>query len=543
MNKLYTILTLAAFLLGGTVATTAFASEPPPEVLPEPTQQDVIFNTSPTALSTDANRSLSATATSGLTPVTFSVTAGSGTVCALTEGNMLDFLAPGTCEVTATQSGNGTYMPASSPRTITVSFPPTAITGVVYDDTNIDYEYDSGGDPLLSGWTITATPYVRVEEVAHVDTSRSVKTVTTGADGVYTFTFNEGEIGEWRITETVQTDWAQTEPNFEISRYYTVRVAPGDTTTGNFGNYKAPTVEISAWNDANRNGVRDTGELPLVNWPLGVANEYFYESDDEEDYFSMSILATGITNTEGVARITLPTSRRYKNLYVVQGSTDGWTRTYPTESQFGSFRVTFNEGVSFPSGYAPDIGSYFTLYTRSTSGLVVTTGIVGGTREEVSESPLTFGNYNPAVQPGSGGNGPIVNSGFGPSGSGIAAGGTGTTENPAQTFEGTQRTRENPAVAFGSNSTGNGGSTSNGAVAGVSTFKFLNNMSYGSRLDPDVDELHKVLIAKGYLKIKEPTGWFGPLTRAAVKMYQKEKGIAQTGVVGEQTRDALNTGE
>jgi peptidoglycan hydrolase-like protein with peptidoglycan-binding domain len=82
-----------------------------------------------------------------------------------------------------------------------------------------------------------------------------------------------------------------------------------------------------------------------------------------------------------------------------------------------------------------------------------------------------------------------------------------------------------------------------GIVAGATKFKFINNMSYGSRLDPDVTELHKFLIAKGLLQIKAPTGWFGPLTRAAVKKYQKAKQLPETGVVGDMTRNALNQEE
>lgn len=80
-----------------------------------------------------------------------------------------------------------------------------------------------------------------------------------------------------------------------------------------------------------------------------------------------------------------------------------------------------------------------------------------------------------------------------------------------------------------------------GQVLGATTFTFATNLGYGARGN-DVIELHKVLIAEGYLHIPAPTGWFGPLTLAAVKEYQAANGIITTGFVGPLTRGALNQG-
>lgn len=78
------------------------------------------------------------------------------------------------------------------------------------------------------------------------------------------------------------------------------------------------------------------------------------------------------------------------------------------------------------------------------------------------------------------------------------------------------------------------------AVLGESRFKFLYDLRYDSRRDPDVPELHKVLIAANYLRIAKPTGWFGPLTFAAVKQYQAAHNVPPTGFVGVLTRAELN---
>jgi len=78
-------------------------------------------------------------------------------------------------------------------------------------------------------------------------------------------------------------------------------------------------------------------------------------------------------------------------------------------------------------------------------------------------------------------------------------------------------------------------------VPSTSAYTFTRGLSFGAR-GQDVTELQKILITGGFLKIAAPTGYFGPLTRAAVKAFQKAHGIAQTGTVGPKTRAALNAG-
>lgn len=78
-----------------------------------------------------------------------------------------------------------------------------------------------------------------------------------------------------------------------------------------------------------------------------------------------------------------------------------------------------------------------------------------------------------------------------------------------------------------------------GRVLGAETFTFASDLGLG-RSGDDVMELQKVLITSGYLKIAAPTGYFGPLTKAAVKLYQGAHGIVTTGFVGPLTRGALN---
>ncbi len=89
------------------------------------------------------------------------------------------------------------------------------------------------------------------------------------------------------------------------------------------------------------------------------------------------------------------------------------------------------------------------------------------------------------------------------------------------------------------NSEEESGSGESGQVLGVSTFKFTRNLYYGLRND-DVRELQERLTREGVYS-GPVTGFFGPLTRAAVIRYQKMHGIRPAvGFVGPITRGVLN---
>jgi hypothetical protein len=74
----------------------------------------------------------------------------------------------------------------------------------------------------------------------------------------------------------------------------------------------------------------------------------------------------------------------------------------------------------------------------------------------------------------------------------------------------------------------------------TTTFKFLNNLYFGLVNNYDVSVLQQILIDGKLLPISRPTSYFGPLTEAAVKLYQVSKGIVGTGFVGPITRAVLN---
>ncbi len=80
-----------------------------------------------------------------------------------------------------------------------------------------------------------------------------------------------------------------------------------------------------------------------------------------------------------------------------------------------------------------------------------------------------------------------------------------------------------------------------GQVLGASAYFFAKTLKLGDE-GQDVTELQKILIALGFLKIEAPTGFFGPMTEAAVKAYQEANGLEPVGIVGPLTRALLNKG-
>ena len=114
----------------------------------------------------------------------------------------------------------------------------------------------------------------------------------------------------------------------------------------------------------------------------------------------------------------------------------------------------------------------------------------------------------------------------------FAGGGGGSSGDPATFFASTAA----PAPVVTSAPAG-----STGQVLGVETFRFTRNLTIGST-GTDVTHLQQLLADAGIYS-GAITGYYGKLTQASVKVYQKSKGISPTGSVGPITRVALNGGQ
>lgn len=110
------------------------------------------------------------------------------------------------------------------------------------------------------------------------------------------------------------------------------------------------------------------------------------------------------------------------------------------------------------------------------------------------------------------------------------------------TIKGSATYCSNTVVVSSSSTQTVGTNSQSGVVLGASTFNFKRDLRFGSKLSPDVLELQKILVAKGFLAADGATGYFGQMTFAAVKKYQQANGIDPTGFVGPATRAKLNGG-
>lgn len=82
------------------------------------------------------------------------------------------------------------------------------------------------------------------------------------------------------------------------------------------------------------------------------------------------------------------------------------------------------------------------------------------------------------------------------------------------------------------------GQTGGGSMM-TSCYNFTQNLTLEAK-GAEVTELHKVLIASGHLKIAAPTGYFGPLTKAALAAWQADNNVSPAvGYFGPITRSAM----
>ncbi len=87
--------------------------------------------------------------------------------------------------------------------------------------------------------------------------------------------------------------------------------------------------------------------------------------------------------------------------------------------------------------------------------------------------------------------------------------------------------------------TTNSGGGSTGGMPGNSGCNAGEELREGSR-GPDVSCLQAYLIARGHLRIPTPTGYFGKLTKDALKAWQREAGVPPTGKLDSKSMGAFN---
>ena len=160
------------------------------------------------------------------------------------------------------------------------------ITGTKFLDTNGNGVRDTG-EPGLAGITITRTAGLN-------DPADANLSVVTDAEG--NFTFANVPFGNFTLSETVPTGFAQTAPASPGTISAPINFA-NRTSSGNLFGNRPLTATISGvkFNDVNGNGIRDTGEPGLqgVTINLAGASATASTTTDASGNFTFSNLSPG----------------------------------------------------------------------------------------------------------------------------------------------------------------------------------------------------------------------------------------------------------
>ncbi|HOX39641.1 MAG TPA: SdrD B-like domain-containing protein [Candidatus Brocadiia bacterium] len=191
-----------------------------------------------------------------------------------------------------------------------------SISGLKFNDEDADGFQDEGEDGL-GGWTIQLTDYY----------GEVIASVVTAEDGTYTF--NEVEMGYYKVQEVIKAGWEQTWPE---SGYHSVTVDPyyGTVVTGiDFGNHELAPAVITGqkYSDLDRDGVQDPEEPGISAWLINV-----YNSRHE----LIAEIQTRTEDLNGDSAIDPATEEGIYSIEVMPGtyyleevSAEGWIQTSP----------------------------------------------------------------------------------------------------------------------------------------------------------------------------------------------------------------------
>ncbi|MBM4050803.1 MAG: hypothetical protein FJ279_37380, partial [Planctomycetes bacterium] len=190
--------------------------------------------------------------------------------------------------------------------TITV-IPGSDIEGLKWEDLDADGVRDAG-EAGLAGWTV----YLDQNNNGSMDPGEV--SAVTDANGAYAFA--DLQAGSYVVREAEQAQWLRTAPP---SGSYTITLTSGQTVANvDFGNVPLATIEGRKWNDADFDGVWDTGESPLEGWTIYL--------DMNGDSALNTPEPWAVTDHDGRYALTSLLPGDYRVGEVLQS---GWTQTAP----------------------------------------------------------------------------------------------------------------------------------------------------------------------------------------------------------------------
>lgn len=207
-----------------------------------------------------------------------------------------------------------------------------SIAGVKFNDLN-DNGVKDAGETGLANWRIRLTK-----------SGVQVDSMLTDASGAYTFA--NVLAGNYTVSEQLQSGWMQTMPS--LPGTYTISITSGTTSTNNiFGNYQYGSISGLKFNDANDNGVRDSGEAGLANWRIRLTKGDVQIDSTLTDvggaYTFTYLLAGSYTVSEQLQNGWLETMPSSPGTYTIS-VTNG---TVSTGNNFGNYQYGSISGITF----------------------------------------------------------------------------------------------------------------------------------------------------------------------------------------------------
>ncbi len=183
-------------------------------------------------------------------------------------------------------------------------------SGTVFNDANANGIFNTGETGISS-----VTVYVDLNNNGKLDAGEPF--TTTNSSGNYTLT--DLPSGAIIIRQIVPSGFRQTEPTNNYGQHVTSSSTP--ITGANFGDASLGDAVISGevFNDANGNGVLDSGETGLSGWTVYVdlTNSKVFETGDPST----------TTNSSGDFTFDLPAGT-----YIIRViAPTGWNQTYPVD--------------------------------------------------------------------------------------------------------------------------------------------------------------------------------------------------------------------
>ena len=231
-------------------------------------------------------------------------------------------------------------------------------TGMKFHDLDADGVKDAG-EPGLPGWTITAYADANGNGIRDAGENTVAATQVTGAGGTYSLSLNPGR---YVVCETQQAGWTQSFPANAAcgagAGGWGINLASGELDSGNdFGNWQKATKTGMKFNDLDMDGVKDEGEPGLAGWTITAYVDA--NGNGLRDAGENTVAASAVTGQGGTYSLSLDPGR----YLVCETQQAGWTQSFPANNVCGTAQGGW--AITLTSGQL-DSGNDFGNFQQAT---------------------------------------------------------------------------------------------------------------------------------------------------------------------------------